>query len=199
MTIAAWRGRAFRDAAGVIRFDWWRKRHRFFMTQRAFNQFAYPYFVTTVVQGRAWMFDEVGEARRLAGIIVHACQLKRFRLYAFCIMPDHVHLLVQKVGIENSRGLKSPRLDGIATPQSGLSRPRMMNKSSTLSDLMQSIKGNYSRTRHQGRFWQPRFNFRIVSTEQRFQNTIQYIRDNYRKQNLPARFGVYPYMFVDTY
>ncbi|OIP96906.1 hypothetical protein AUK40_04390 [Candidatus Wirthbacteria bacterium CG2_30_54_11] len=64
------------------------------MTQRRINQVEYPYFVTANTAERIWLFEDTQLTEQLSAIIMKACQLKCATLYAYCIMPDHVHLLV---------------------------------------------------------------------------------------------------------
>ncbi len=185
------------------------------MTQRTFNQSEFPYFVTFNVADRKWVFDDLHLAERLNRTIRNACSLKHFTLYAFCILPDHVHLLVQKsksgtiltsrVFITSrgsdisSRVLEKTRLDNDDIfAERGLSRPREV-KIHTLSNLLQSIKGNFSYALPgRGRFWQPRSYYRIVMSERYLRNVLVYIQNNYRKQNLPeVPYAFPPYVFVD--
>jgi REP element-mobilizing transposase RayT len=172
------------------------------MTQRAIDG-DYIYFVTTLVKNREWYFVNPERAWRLVQIIRNACVMKRFHFLAYCILPNHVHLLVRKTAVtvdQTQRALEKARCEmgshsTLATVQSGLSSPR--RREYTLSQLMQSIKGNYSWQTIDGGLWHPRFNFRIVETEERLNNTINYIVDNYKKMDLDDRFGKPPFVFID--
>jgi len=62
---------------------------------------------------------------------------------------------------------------------------------------MRSIKGTFSRTLPKGTFWQHRSNFRIVETEKRLYNTINYIIHNYRKMELPEEYGKPPFVYLN--
>lgn len=143
------------------------------MTQRHFLETSLS-FVTTNVFERSFVFDEKEKAERLAGIIIGSCALKYFNLVAFCILPDHFHLLVRN-RIEN-RGLERPRY--------------------SISNLMQSIKGTYSRDVHWGRFWQRGFYLRNVISNKQLFTTISYIRNNYKKADLPEKFASFPYLMI---
>lgn len=92
------------------------------------------------------------------------------------------------------RGLSSISTRGLSpVPQRGLSSPRGY----TVSDLMQSIKGNFSRQIHIGELWQSRFNSRLIDNEKRLSNTFQYIKYNHLKHGLSDKYGRYPYQFID--
>lgn len=67
------------------------------MSQRRIYQDEYPYFVTTNTRNRKPFFDDIRYAQLLHKIILEACKMKDFLVYAFCVMPDHLHLLVGKM------------------------------------------------------------------------------------------------------
>jgi len=136
------------------------------MTQRAIDG-PFTYFATTNTTYGRWKFDDTKRAIQLKLIICDACIERQFVLFACCILPNHIHLLVRKVG------------------------------SYTLSVLMKTIKGRYWRAESGCRVWQPRFNFRIIYDDDRFMRTVEYIRFNYRKMNLEERFGGYPWVWID--
>lgn len=178
------------------------------MTQRAIDG-NYIYFVTTLVKNRAWFFVRPDRANELGQVIKNACSIKNFDPYAYCILPNHVHLLVRKRPLNQAqRALEKARCEGevrLASSQQrrlpnspsqrGLSSPRV--KRYTLSQLMQSIKGTYSWQTTDEQLWHPRFNFRIIDTEEHFYNTVNYIIHNYKKMNLLDLYGKAPFVFVD--
>lgn len=161
------------------------------------------YFITTVTHERRRSFVRVEQAKTIGGIIINACRMKEFVLFAYCIMPDHVHLLVQKNSFSGALE-KAPlrkRIDFVKEHdinnhlKGGLSSPG--RRIFTLSDLMQSIKGNFSWSMDGGTFWQERYDARIVSTAERLSNTMEYIINNHRKYNLPDAFGRHPFVYHD--
>lgn len=214
------------------------------MSQRAIDG-EYIYFVTTNVHHRRWFFVTPQRATRLGQAIQTCCRLKNFDLLAYCILPNHVHLLVRKPRagehfgdastaqrtLERARcGGTESSVDkggcGLASVPRGLESTRSVNEKNatnagfpdymflfphrrlssrrcdpvigyTLSDLMQSIKGTFSRTLPTGKFWQHRSNFRIVEHETYLRNVIEYIRYNYRKMDLPERYGQPPFGFIN--
>lgn len=135
------------------------------MTQRAIDG-QFIYFVTTITADRVWLFETPEIAHRLYKDIHEACRTCGFTLFAFCIMPDHAHLLVRKDG------------------------------TITLSVLMKTIKGRFSFSMRRGQLWQPRSNFRIIDQENYFWNVISYIKYNFQKHALHERFSRYPYVYL---
>ena len=64
-----------------------------------------------------------------------------------------------------------------------------------ISDLIQSIKGNFSRKLHMGKIWQPRFYTRVVSTRKYLYTVIEYIKYNPVKAELPIKYSKEPYQY----
>lgn len=183
------------------------------------------YFITTVVHERPWFFVRIEEAQELGRIIANACRMKDFVLLAYCILPDHIHILVQKMSnsIEPWGGLEKPPLRGVIDVDSEniifhnlkqglfpLPNYRYFKKSGippeavtsphppryTLPDLMQSIKGNFSWKMHNEKFWQDGYDARIVENPERLENTVEYIKYNFRKMNLPEVYGQHPFTYT---
>jgi len=67
----------------------------------------------------------------------------------------------------------------------------------TISDLMQSIKGNFSRNIHVGNVWQKRFYARIVNNRRYLRTVIEYIKHNPEKAELPGKYHKPPYRYFD--
>ncbi|RJO59005.1 hypothetical protein C4546_04210 [Candidatus Parcubacteria bacterium] len=64
------------------------------MTQRRIHQGEFPYFITTNIKGDKAFFIHDKYADLLSKIIIGTSMKKGFLLIAYCIMPDHVHLIV---------------------------------------------------------------------------------------------------------
>jgi len=62
------------------------------------------------------------------------------------------------------------------------------------SYFIKEIRGNYN---IQYSIWQPRFNTRIVDTEERLINTLEYIKNNPEKAGLPEKYQRFPYMYFN--
>lgn len=81
-------------------------------------------------------------------------------------------------------------------PQSTLSSVRVKDEYN-ISDLMQSIKGNFSRQVYIGNIWQSRFNSRIIDTVESLQNILEYIENNPINARLPNKYNKHPYMYFN--
>lgn len=139
------------------------------MTQRRIYQTDYPYFVTFNVRDGLPFFEETKYAKLLSKIIFNAGKLKGFDVLAYQIMPEHMHLLTwqkhtNRIVDGTDRTLENVRSVGVnygLSSESTLSRMRPITRvrsgSFNISDLLQSIKGNFSRKIHEGNIWQKRF------------------------------------------
>jgi REP element-mobilizing transposase RayT len=131
-------------------------------------------------------------AELLSNIIIKAAAINKFYIYAFCILPNHVHLMI--------KSNPSPRQASVTAlkPRAGTEACTWDIK--TILGLIHSIKSFFCQElRHKYGVrcspWQPRFNSRIVNTDRRFENTYNYIINNYRKHRLPNKYSQRPYIF----
>lgn len=67
----------------------------------------------------------------------------------------------------------------------------------TISDLTQSIKGNFSRKIHIGNLWQRRFYARIVDNQTYFETVIHYIQHNSIRAELTEKYRKVPYQYFN--
>lgn len=130
------------------------------------------YFVTF----NTWNKFELNPSARQ--IVFDSClffHTRRYQVYCFVIMPDHVHLLIQPFIKEG-------------------------DKYWSLASIFHSIK-SYSAKQipqvmtHIGRIWQPERYDRIVRNEDEFQGYWHYIRQNPVKANLGRSPEQYPFFW----
>jgi len=146
-------------------------------------------------------------AELLSEIMFNAGRLKQYDIVAFQIMPDHVHALVYSCDrtLERVRSrwtdwsphptertFSNVRSDHQNTMRSGEIKTQF-----TISDLMQSIKGNFSRKIHIGNILQKRFYVRVVNNRRYLHAVIAYIKHNPTKAELPIRYFILPYRFIN--
>lgn len=173
------------------------------MTQRRIYQDEYPYFVT--FRTREWfgLFEKMKHAKLLSKEIFVSAQIKKFDVLSFQIMPDHVHMLTCKRTLEKVRSEDNFYRNAINTKratstESALSSVRSDNKRQhTISDFMQSLKGNFSRKLHMGSIWQRRFYTRIVNDRKYLEAVIHYIKNNPLKEKSPLKYHQPPYQYFD--
>jgi len=141
------------------------------LTQRRKHQNYHPYLITTNVLKRAQLFDDIEYASALSKIIIVVCRKLDCELYAYCIMPDHIHLLLQT------------------------------NAENTISKVMQQIKSLSAkelRDKHdfKVKFWQSRFNHQIIDTNTGITSAIVYIKNNHIKWGLDEKYSLLPYLYI---
>jgi len=181
------------------------------MTQRLIYQVVCPYFITINTFSRRHLFSQRKFTLLLYGIIIEACRLKEFDLYAFCILSDHVHLLVKKQtdatrdGCVVWRGATSSAVRAFEIGASNLTTQASVPAGwtiKTISSLLHCIKSYYVKEMRQKcginfKLWQSRYNFRIIDSDKRFINTLNYIGENYKKKGLSEKYSRYPFQFIN--
>lgn len=150
---------------------------------------SYISFITTVTKNRRPLFLNPKLAERLGTMIQMACRSKGFVTLAYTILPEHLHLLVCSTALieRASEKTRSTEVEG------GFSKPPEF----TVGNLMQSIKGTFSRTLGPGPSWQPGYFNWYVTDPRDLLRITNYVMNNYRKTNLPDYFGREPYVWID--
>ncbi len=175
------------------------------MTQRRIHQYEYPYFVTFRTRVDLLLFEDTEYAEILGRIMVNAGRLKRFDILAYQIMPDHVHVLV-KQNTYASAAAESRARDGgkCIRPQSPprISVSAVGDAGYTISQFMYTVKSYFAkqiRVKYDIPYsiLQPRFYARIVDNDGYLRTVIEYITFNPIKSELPAKYHMAPYQFVD--
>lgn len=86
----------------------------------------------------------------------------------------------------------------LSPPHRRLSSRRSINPPHSLSNLLQSIKGTFSRSLPKGTFWQRRSYVLHVESENYLDTLIDYIRFNYTKMDLPEEYGHAPFVYFNN-
>jgi putative transposase len=124
-------------------------------------------FITVVTEGRAPLLARTALARSLTTLLTRVSRETATPLYAFCFMPDHLHLLV-------------------GPPEGG-----------SILEFMQRFKGMSTRLAwkhgHSGRLWQPRFYDHFLRAEEDVKETAHYILANPVRRGLAAEWNTYPF------
>jgi len=122
------------------------------------------YFVSTVTAGRRRLFQVEANAQLMLDVLEHYRTQGRFELYAFVIMPDHLHVLI--------------------TPAPDVS----------LQKAVQFIKGGFLfRLKSRRDVWEHSYNEVQILELGRFEACVKYIEDNPVKAGLCASPAGYPH------
>ncbi len=166
------------------------KRKRFYI-QRA------CYFITTNPKNRFPFFEEDLFCNILIDVLENYLERKSFRLLAYKINPDHVHLLIQPIGSYNiSQILQSVK----RTASNHINQlihytlPEFENPYKALDwslDLLKYRKlflrkYNFKRADFPVFQWHKSFDDVIIRDEHHLANTIHYINKQWIKHQLPV-------------
>lgn len=112
-----------------------------------------PLYVTSVIQGRRPIFRDPELARRYLDILELTRADLGFEVYAYGVMPDHVHLIV-RCRPEAPIGVAMQRINGRSA--------RMINDA----------------RRWQGRVWQKRYNDYALRSPSDLRRKLDYVHAN---------------------
>lgn len=134
--------------------------------------------MTCTVMNGEWLLREPAAA----GIVVRKINAKQrelgFMLWAYVIMPNHYHLLIEK------------------------------DDSQSISEIMRHINGSSARAinellNREGRFWQGGFFDFVIYTQEKLVEKLNYIHHNPVKWDLAAQPNEYEFSsakeYLDTY
>lgn len=132
------------------------------------------YFVTTVAHKREPIFTNEKSCKIVLLTIEYFKLLFDYKVFAYCLMPDHVHLLIQPFGEYN------------------------------LSYIMKMIKGSFARKINKyknstGPIWQKRFYDEGIRDAAMLTQKIEYIHNNPIRKKLISSLEEYPYSSYHWY
>ena len=130
-----------------------------------------------------WLAQE--NIARLVMQEIHRLDVERYHLIAFCIMPNHVHLLIDSTGFSQV----SP------TNAAGTTRPY------PVTDSLRLLKGRTARYCNQamgraGDFWYHESYDHVVRDELEYERIFCYILDNPVKAQLVSTFENWPFTYA---
>ncbi len=135
-----------------------------------------------VAESPRWLAQE--DIARIVADQIHALDSQRYRLVAYCIMPNHVHELV------DTSDYAFPEI----APHEGPAAPY------PLTDIMRLLKGRTSRLCNQalgrtGAFWHHESYDHVVRDGKEFERIFRYILDNPVKAGLVKEWRDWPFTY----
>jgi REP element-mobilizing transposase RayT len=128
---------------------------------------AYVYFLTICTYDKQPHFTEERSAQVMVDTLLNLVDKLEFNLYAWCLMPDHLHLLISPSGKMDVKEIVK-RLKGISA-----TRLRKMG-----------IRGG---------IWQKSFYDHIIRRDESLLAVAEYVLENPVRKGLSARYEDYPY------
>ena len=186
-------------------------------SQKRFVEKDFVYFITTVTQGRFPFFQEDLFCDLFIENLKLCKKLKKFKLFGFVVLPDHVHLLIQpgdefnisKVmfSIKKQFSHDVNRVIGYndfysSKNEGGQTFARLQDDD--ILNYQENIKkmGNQYFEKYFDRFcdkipfkWQESFHDHVIRSEEDFFNHLNYIYFNCVKHNICADPEKYRWLF----
>ena len=133
----------------------------------------YQYFLTFCVRDRLLVFSDRQVAEQTLMQFRRTATMEHFALLAYCVMPDHAHLLIE--GVSSDSDFK--RFAKMAKQRSG---------------------GLYARTRHQ-RLWQDGYFERVLRDDADAREFARYVVNNPVRAGLVESPEEYPFVGSDVW
>jgi len=132
------------------------------------------YFLTTVTKDRVMIFKEPKNCKILLVTIEYFKLILDYRLYGFCIMPEHLHLIIHPFGEYD------------------------------FSYIMKMLKGSFARKLNkingkEGKIWQKGFYDECIANSYELLKKLEYMHNNPVKANLVSSPEEYLYSSYNHY
>ncbi len=124
------------------------------------------YLVTATTRDRVNAFSNIDFGRIAERLLVDAANKSKFAVPAYCLMPDHVHLVAS--GLEQESDLK-----------------RFVNGWKQATGFAWSRLGN-------GRLWQAGYWDRLARFDEPIDDMVRYVVENPVRAKLVENSGLYP-------
>jgi len=145
------------------------ERKRLHLTNFDYKGSAHIYFITICTPDRQPLFLDKNLAKVLEEEISFRREKKEIRIFCYCIMPDHLHILLSLTD----------------------------NYKKSLQDWVSSFKRYTAKVVKEEQnikpLWQRNFFDRIVRTEESIRDFVQYILDNPVRKGIVANWEEYPF------
>lgn len=142
---------------------------------KRYKEDGYIYFVTTNSYGRREIFKNQRACEFLKAIVSYYKFVFNFKLYSYCIMPDHLHIIIQA-----------------------------LSKQYDMSTIMKEIKGTFGREyniliRKRGDIWQRGFYYSVIRDERDIITKINYTLENPVRKNMVKNAAKYEFSSAKAY
>ncbi|MFA5199972.1 MAG: transposase [Candidatus Omnitrophota bacterium] len=126
------------------------------------------YHIITRGNQKQTVFKEVADYQKYLLLLIRYKNKFKFKLYAFCLMPNHIHLLME------------------------------VQKSNRLNKIMRGVNLGYTlyfnrKYKKVGHLWQDRFKSKIIEKDAYLLECIKYIENNPIRSSLVNSINEYPW------
>ena len=136
-------------------------------------------------EGPQWLRDQ--DVAQIVANKIHELDGQRFRLIAFCIMSNHVHLLIDMIDFDN-------RMEGKLNGKT---------KDYPLADVLRLLKGSTARKcnlklERSGAFWHSESYDHYVRDEEELAKIVEYVLNNPVKAGLVEHWQEWRFNYCNT-
>ncbi len=126
------------------------------------------YHIITRGNQKQSVFLESKDYNKYLSLLKKYKEKYQFQLYAFCLMPNHIHLLIE------------------------VTEPQTLQKTFRGLNLSYTLYFNY-KYKKVGHLWQDRFKSKIIQKDEYFLECIKYIESNPIRASLTPNISDYPW------
>ena len=127
----------------------------------------YAYFITILTNDRAIYFREPTVVKGIINILNETAVSEKFKVLAYCFMPDHLHLLV--IGQHDRSNAKQ------------------------FLSLFKQKSGYWFKKNYNENLWHISYYDHVLRKEESIQGVARYILDNPVRKGLVSDYKEYPY------
>ena len=127
----------------------------------------HAYFITILTKDHGMYFKKAEVVDNLANILLESAKSEKFKIFAYCFMPDHLHLLV--VGEDDKSDLKK------------------------FISLFKQKSGYWFKKSNNENLWHTSYYDHILRKEESIEQVADYILGNPLRKGLVSDFREYPF------
>jgi len=158
---------------------------------------ALAYFVTATLSGFVELLDEEGYAQIILRNLDFYREKFGFRLLAYVVMPQHIHLVLQP----SSKGNISQIMRDFKrhTAKEIIERLKEENRTEVLGVFMEAAKRYHPNENREYQVWEDRFDDVAVYSDEVLRTKIEYIHNNPVKAGLEESQDAFLYSSARNY
>lgn len=171
--------------------------------KRKFEDYS-TYFVTTNTQNRYPYFKHKILCQLFIEELILCKEFKKFNLYGFVVLPDHVHLLIQPFGknLSNIMSYLKRHFSRDLNLLLGYTQLSHITESEDRDPRFRAVDSLIAKNRnniqslHIPKFkWQSSYHDHYIRNQTDFDNHLQYINSNHLKHNLENNYEFVGYNY----
>lgn len=149
----------------------------------------FRYFITICTHQKLLLFKQKETVENCIKFIDETSKSMGFRVWAYCFMPDHLHLLLE--GEKPESDLK--RFITAFKQRSGYNYRNNLKITELSDSSPQNVAQSFSSAEN-GKLWQPSYYDHVLRKDEDLKSVIQYIFNNPVRKGIVEQYADYPFL-----